>query len=70
MQSHLYIIIYNVFLCVTTMVNLCYNLYCVKIMADLKCRELHIVLEFKHNSFNGYNNFSVGLSKPKGDFQV
>ena len=39
-------------------------------MADFKCRELEIGLEFEHLSFAECNNFSKGSSGPKKYAQV
>ena len=39
-------------------------------MADFKCRELEIGLEFGHLSFDKRKNFSEGSSEPKKYTQV
>ena len=44
--NNIYIYIYNVFQRITTTMNLCYNLYCAKKMANFEHRQLEIGLEF------------------------
>ena len=57
--------IYYGFLCITATVNLYYNLYSAKNMADFKTPRLGIGLEFERNDIYEGSNFSEGPPDPK-----
>ena len=58
------------FLCITATVNLYFNLYNAKKMADFKTPGLGIGVEFECNDIYEGNNFSEGPNDPKRDAKV